>query len=71
MGINFNGMFFGRANLGMQKAMNSLAAVPLSFPQIRFSAYGIARFFLERDQNSRVEEANQTVFFVIAHVVKK
>ena len=34
MRINSKGMFFGRANLGMQKAMNSLAAAPLSFPAV-------------------------------------
>ena len=33
MRVDSKGMFFGRANLGMQniKAMNSLAAAPLSF----------------------------------------
>ena len=31
MRINSKGMFFVRANLGMQKVMNSLAAAPLSF----------------------------------------
>ena len=44
MRINPKGMFFDRANLGMQKAVNSLS------PQSEFSGYGYVQFYVRNQK---------------------